>query len=109
MSGFKAWLLQRVTAVYIAAFMVYFLGALLVCAPASFAEWQAWITSRGMALATTLFFLAVICHAWVGVRDIILDYIKPFVIRLIALIFVGVGLLVMALWVIRILLTGSVS
>ncbi len=109
MSGFKAWLLQRVTAVYIAIFMVYFLAVLLICEPTNYTEWQAWMNSRGMALATSLFFLAVIGHAWVGIRDIILDYIKPFVIRLSALIFVGTSLLVMALWVIRILLTGSVA
>ena len=108
MSGMKAWLLQRVTAVYIALFLVYFLGAMLVCQPANYAEWQTWIHSRGMSLATSLFFLAVIGHAWVGIRDVILDYINPFSLRLSALLLVGVGLLVMALWVIRILLSGSV-
>lgn len=108
MSGLKAWVLQRVTAVYIALFLVYFLGAMLVCQPADFSEWQAWMNSRGMALATSLFFLAVIGHAWVGIRDVILDYVHPFSLRLGALLLVGVGLLVMALWVIRIMLSGSV-
>jgi len=108
MSGLKAWLLQRVTAVYIALFMVYFFGSLLFCSPNGYTEWQSWMGSRGMAIGTSLFFLAVIGHAWVGVRDVIIDYVHPFPVRLGALIAVAVGLLAMALWVVRILLTGSV-
>lgn len=106
-SGLKAWMLQRVSAIYIALYLVYFLGVILVCQPSGYQEWHEWITSLPMSLATTVFFLALLAHAWVGMRDVFLDYIKPFVLRLILLTLLAVGLLVMALWVIRILLAGS--
>ena len=106
-SGLKAWMLQRVSAVYMALFLVYFLGVLVVCRPSGYEAWHAWMTPLPMSLATTLFFLALLAHAWVGMRDVILDYIKPFVVRLTLLTLLATGLLVMALWVIRILLAGS--
>ncbi len=109
MSGLKAWLLQRVSAVYLAGFLIYFLVTMLVCVPQSYADWSDWMSSTPMALATTLFFIALLSHAWVGMRDVLLDYVKPFVLRLSFLILLAVGLLLMALWVIRILLMGGAA
>ena len=107
MSGLKAWLLQRVSAVYLAGFLVYFLITMLTCAPESYADWSGWMSSTPMALASTLFFIALLVHAWVGMRDVLIDYVKPFALRLTMLILLAIGLVVMALWVIRILLTGA--
>jgi succinate dehydrogenase / fumarate reductase membrane anchor subunit len=106
-SGMKSWLLQRLTAVYMAAFLLYFIVALLLFPSHSYDEWQGWMRSAPMALATTLFFLALLGHAWVGMRDVFLDYIKPFALRLVLLNLLALGLIVMALWVVRILLTGG--
>lgn len=106
-SGMKAWLLQRLSAVYMAVFLLYFVAVLLVAPPHSFAEWQGWMHSTAMALATTLFFLALLGHAWVGMRDVFIDYIKPFPLRLIVQNLLALGLIAMALWVIRVLLTGG--
>ncbi len=103
----KSWLLQRFTAVYMALFFVYFIAALLIAPSESYEEWQVWMRSTPMALATTLFFFALLGHAWVGLRDVFLDYIKPFVLRLVLLNLLAIGMIVMALWVVRILLTGG--
>ena len=107
MSGLKAWLLQRISAVYLAGFLIYFLAMLLTCAPQTYADWHGWMTSTTMSLATTLFFIALLSHAWVGMRDVMLDYLHPFALRLTMLILLAIGLLLMALWVVRILLTGA--
>jgi len=107
MSGLKAWLLQRISAVYLAGFLIYFLAILLTSAPQSYADWHDWMSSTVMSLATTLFFIALLSHAWVGMRDVLIDYLHPFILRLSMLILLAVGLLVMAMWVVRILLTGA--
>lgn len=103
----KAWLLQRLSALYMAVFTVTFIAVLLLSPPLTFEQWQAWMRSTPMALATTLFFLALLVHAWVGMRDVFIDYIKPFTLRLALLNFLALGLIVMALWVVRVLLTGG--
>ncbi len=109
MSGLKAWLLQRISAVYLAGFLVYFLVTMMVCVPQSYADWHGWMSSTPMALASTLFFIALLSHAWVGMRDVLLDYVKPFALRLSLLILLAVGLVVMGLWVVSILLTGAAA
>lgn len=103
----KAWLLQRLSAVYMAVFLVYFIAVLLFFSPHSYDEWQGWMRSTPMALATTLFFVALLAHAWVGMRDVFLDYLKPFPLRLVLLNLLALGLIIMALWVVRVLLTGG--
>ena len=30
-----------------------------------------------MSLATAVFFVALLAHSWVGVRDVIMDYVHP--------------------------------
>ena len=103
----KSWLLQRFTAVYMALFFVYFIAALLIAPPNSYDAWHAWIRSTPMALAMALFFFALLGHAWVGLRDVLLDYVKPFALRLVLLNLLAIGMVVMGLWVVRILLTGG--
>ncbi len=60
-----------------------------------------------MALASTFFLLSLILHAWVGGRDIILDYVHPFGARITMLCLLGAFLILCALWAIRILLVTT--
>jgi succinate dehydrogenase / fumarate reductase membrane anchor subunit len=50
-----------------------------------------------------LFFLALLYHAWVGVRDIIMDYVKPTGIRLALQTLVGTALVFYLVWSVSIL------
>jgi succinate dehydrogenase / fumarate reductase membrane anchor subunit len=74
--------MQRLTALVMAAYTVFLAGYVLWCPPASYADWRGLFTGPFVRLATMLFFLALLYHAWVGVRDIIMDYIKPTGLRL---------------------------
>lgn len=102
-SGLRAWLLQRVTALYLLGFIVYFVVRSLLAPSASFEEWSDWILSPGPRIATLLFFLALALHAWVGLRDIAIDYIKPFALRLAAFALIGVGLIATLVWAAEVL------
>lgn len=106
-SGFRAWLLQRLSAAYLALYFVYFFLAVLIAPPAGYAQWHGWMTSLPMALATSLFFLALLIHAWVGMRDVLIDYVHPFWVRFILLAGLALALLAMGLWVLRVLLVGT--
>ena len=41
---------------------------------------------------------AVLVHAWVGIRDVVLDYVHPFALRMAVLGSAAVGLAVLAAW-----------
>lgn len=83
--GLKAWLLQRITAVYLLGFLLYFLAHCLRQPGPDFAAWRGWILSPGPRLGLLLFFVALALHVWVGLRDVIIDYVKPVGLRVILL------------------------
>ncbi|NCN23832.1 MAG: succinate dehydrogenase, hydrophobic membrane anchor protein, partial [Gallionella sp.] len=50
-----------------------------------------------------LFMLSLFYHAWVGVRDIVMDYVKPAGVRLVIHVLVVLALLLYSIWSVQIL------
>lgn len=101
--GLRDWLVQRVTAVLLAIYTVVFVGILLICPPQNYGEWRALFENQPMRVATLVFFVNVFWHAWIGVRDILMDYVKPTSARFGLEIVVAVLLVGYTGWAIRIL------
>ena len=80
--GLRDWLAQRVTAGIMAVYSFIVAVVLLSSQPMSYAVWKDLFTQGWMRVATLLFAVSLAWHAWVGVRDIIMDYIKPTGLRL---------------------------
>jgi len=80
--GLRDWLAQRVTAVIMAVYSVIVLVALLRGQPINYGVWRDLFTQGWMRVATLLFAASLAWHAWVGVRDILMDYIKHTGLRL---------------------------
>lgn len=95
----RSWAVQRATALLALAFLLYFLLHLALAPPASQAEWRGWLLGPAMRLSMLLFFVVVALHAWVGGRDVILDYIKPLGLRLGALLLLALWLAGTSGWV----------
>ena len=102
--GMRAWLLQRLTAVYIAVFMLTMLGWVISAAPLSFAQWHSLLTQPWMLIALIIFYLSLFVHAWVGVRDILVDYVNHGGVRLSLLVALALSLNGMALWLLLIVI-----
>ena len=101
--GLKDWLAQRITALVMAVYVIVFVGILLVCRPQSYEQWHALFGNQLMRIATFVFFISLFWHAWIGVRDILMDYVKPTAVRLgleTAVVLVLVGY---AVWAVQIL------
>jgi succinate dehydrogenase / fumarate reductase membrane anchor subunit len=56
-----------------------------------------------MRVATVLFALSLLLHAWVGMRNIFMDYIKPTGLRLALYAAVILALLWYGVWIVQIL------
>lgn len=80
--GFRDWLAQRVTAVVMVLYTIIFLVAASSLEKVDFDSWRGLFAGGFMRLATFVFIVSVLYHAWIGVRDIFMDYIKPVSIRL---------------------------
>lgn len=81
--GLRDWLVQRVTAVIVLAYAVAILVFLLLAADASFDGWKMLFSLTWVKVLTTVSMLALLWHAWIGMRDIWMDYIKPAGIRVV--------------------------
>lgn len=102
-SGLRAWLVQRVTAVYMLLFLVFLLTHFLLDRPTTYLAWHTWIVSPVVSITVLVFCAALLAHMWVGLRDVILDYVKPVAVRVGALALLPLGLIGLGAWVIRIL------
>ena len=101
--GVGDWLLQRFTAVVMAAYTIVFVGCVLIRPLAGYADWKAMFSGTFFRLATMLFFAALLYHAWVGMRDILMDYLQATGLRLTMQFAVGLALLFYLVWAASIL------
>ena len=80
--GLRDWLAQRFTAVFMAVYSVIVACVLLLGVPISYGVWRELFSQGWMRVATLLFAASLAWHAWVGVRDVLMDYVKPTGLRL---------------------------
>lgn len=104
LSGLRAWMVQRVTAVYMFLFVGFALLHFIFDPPHSYDDWHDWLTGSFVLIATALFFGALLLHAWVGLRDVIMDYVHPLPLRVALLSLLNFVLVGLALWLMQILL-----
>jgi len=96
--GLGDWLLQRLTAVVMAVYTIVAVAMVIAQAPSSHAEWRALFGGGFFRAFTMLFFLALLYHAWVGMRDILMDYVRATSLRLALQSVVGIVLLLYLIW-----------
>jgi len=101
--GLGNWLAQRISALLIAAYFVFLLIALLVTRSASYEGWAGLFSNLWMKVITLVALFALFYHAWVGVRDIWMDYVKPTGVRLGLQVLTVLWLLFCAVWAVQIL------
>ena len=101
--GSGDWLAQRITAVVMAVYTLLVLGIALYSGGIDYALWQQLFAGAAFRIATLLFALALFWHAWIGVRDIWMDYVKPAGLRLTFEVLTIVVLLAYAAWLVQIL------
>ena len=80
--GLRDWLAQRVTAVIMAIYSVIAVFVLNSSQPITYAVWRDLFSQGWMRVATLLFAASLAWHMWVGVRDILMDYVRPVGLRL---------------------------
>ena len=97
--GMRTWLLQRMTAVYVAVYIIVAVVYLIPALPLAYSEWRDLFASPFINIATLFFIYALLAHAWVGMRDILIDYIHQLSLRFILMTLLGVLQFSLAIWV----------
>jgi succinate dehydrogenase / fumarate reductase membrane anchor subunit len=101
--GLRDWLSQRVTGLLMALFTVVVLAQVLFGRPMSYDKWAGMFSTQWMKVLTFVVILSLLWHAWVGMRDIWMDYVKPVIVRLALQVFTIVWLVGCAGWAVQVL------
>jgi succinate dehydrogenase / fumarate reductase membrane anchor subunit len=108
-SGLKAWVIQRVTAIYLALFVLYAVAVFLFAPPPDYQAWRALVTAPAMAVALLLFFVFLLLHAWIGMRDVAIDYLRGLPVRVVFLSIFAVALVAAGIRVAMVLVTAMAA
>jgi succinate dehydrogenase / fumarate reductase membrane anchor subunit len=101
--GMRDWLSQRVTAALMALYTVVLLVQVLMPGEMGYDKWAGIFAAQWMKVLTLTVFLALAWHAWVGVRDIWMDYVKPVGVRLVLQVATIVWLVACTGWAVQVL------
>ncbi len=107
--GLRAWLLQRFTAIYLAIYLLVLVVVIAGREAFTYHEWRDWLGGPWMGIGTTLFVLAVLLHVWVGIRDVLIDYMHAVWLRLLFMAITALVLLGSLLWVVRALALAAIE
>ena len=96
-------MLQRATAVVMALGVPLLAWQIAAALPLNYAAWRALFAPLWMRLVMLIFTVALALHAWVGMRDILMDYVRHTGVRLALTLAVIVMLATCVLWMATIL------
>jgi succinate dehydrogenase / fumarate reductase membrane anchor subunit len=97
-SGQLAFVVQRLSALVLLAYLTAAALRFTFGAPLELAPWRAWAAQPLGAALLLLLATAVLAHAWVGARDVVLDYVRPAGLRVVVLALVALGLALLGGW-----------
>jgi succinate dehydrogenase / fumarate reductase, membrane anchor subunit len=74
--GTRDWIIQRLSAIFIAVYTVVGL-AYLICHPGlNYAQWHRLFSCNAIKVATLIVLGLMLYHAWIGIWTVFTDYIK---------------------------------
>lgn len=101
--GLRDWLAQRITGAIMAIYAVVAAFVFSFGQPINYGVLKDLFAQGWMRVATLLFAVSLAWHAWVGVRDILMDYVKHDGLRLALQVLTVLLLAGYASWAIEIL------
>lgn len=106
-SGTLSWLAQRVSALVILFAVLLLALAFWYRAPDSYTDWQVTFHLMSIKMDVWLLTSSLCLHAWIGLRDVLMDYVKPFWLRLGLSVLILLVLVLCVVWVSVILWGGN--
>lgn len=101
--GLRDWLAQRLTAVVMGVYTLFMAVTLARIPNLDYAHWGALWEMPTVRYATLLSLLCAYFHAWIGVRNIFMDYIKDTGLRLVFYVIIIGALVCYAAWSVQIM------
>ncbi|ARD39048.1 succinate dehydrogenase membrane anchor subunit [Edwardsiella ictaluri] len=93
-NGIQDWLLLRASAIVIMLYVIYLLAFVVGAGPLNYTLWLDFFSSRITQVFTLLTLLCILIHAWIGMWQVLTDYVKPLALRLVLQLAIVVVLVV---------------
>jgi len=80
-SGVHDFILIRASAIILALYTFYILGFFVTTPDVTFTIWQGFFAGLCTKVFTILALFALLIHAWIGIWQVLSDYVKPAFLR----------------------------
>jgi len=109
-SGLYDWMMQRVSAVVMAAYTIFLVAFIVLTPDLDYDTWKALYATLWMRVFSVMTLLSIAAHAWIGLWAVLTDYLtnrlmgaKATVLRVIAQMGLGAVTVTYLVWGIEIL------
>ncbi len=97
-SGLQDWLLLRGAAIIIALYILYILGFFIFTGPLTYPAWHHFFSTALTRVFTSLALLSILVHGWIGLWQVLTDYVKSLALRLVLQLVIAVALFSYAIY-----------
>ncbi|HEY0209957.1 succinate dehydrogenase membrane anchor subunit [Acerihabitans sp.] len=97
-NGVHEWLLVRASAIVICLYIIYLLGFVVFADSLTYDVWRGFFALPMTKVFTLLTLLSVLVHTWIGMWQVLTDYIKVLALRLLLQLAIVIALLVYLLY-----------
>lgn len=102
--GLRDWLAQRATALLMALFTIVLIVQILWPGQdMGYDKWAGIFSAQWMKVLTFVVIISLAYHVWIGMRDVLMDYVHPVMTRLLLQVATLVWLVGCAGWAIQVL------
>ncbi|WP_075180718.1 succinate dehydrogenase membrane anchor subunit [Pantoea sp. 1.19] len=81
-TGVHDWLLVRASAMVITLYVLYILGFVIFADTLTYDTWRAFFASNFTKVFTLIALLSILAHGWIGLWQVLTDYVKCQALRL---------------------------
>lgn len=97
-NGVHDYILVRATAIVIALYILYLVGFWATSGEITWQVWTGFFASSFTKVFTLLALFSILIHAWIGMWQVLTDYVKPLAIRLVLQLVIVVALVVYVIY-----------
>lgn len=97
-NGVHDFILVRATAIVITLYIIYMIGFFALNGELTYEIWSGFFSSTFTKVFTLLTLVSILIHTWIGMWQVLTDYVKPLAIRLFLQLAIVVALAVYVIY-----------
>ena len=97
-NGVHDYILVRASAIVLTLYIIYMVGFFAITGDITWQVWSGFFSSAFTKVFTLLALFSILIHAWIGMWQVLTDYVKPVALRLSLQLLIVVALAVYVIY-----------